>query len=437
MNARGHYNRPPRNQRSASGAPVIGAQLRHMLELRQRYDNVATDAMQALLNSLTKKATGRPISSTQWEFELRDETAWVITTWFSEIKSLEITITDKKSHSANEVASTQARYEQILSRDVDPPLQQFGATMIGRALRGAPLPGPYHRRDLQDSSRYRRGHGSYYRSNMIGAGTPADVTQAQTHAMASLNRTPILGIPARDWARDKLSPLERRYLENSANARLTDICNKLAPQRPGSVQMNGWYPLRQFAPTPSDVAELATRFLAAVSAGVEAGQSTSGGPLGWTTDGYRVSRDQGVAQNKNVMRNILAGDFSTEAGFSKLGEACVEVMRCKEIATDEIPFDQMLERAAAWVSTRRRSMQALGDLVIEMDDQGLRLEKPAEDPTVWGGIQHAARETADWALGIPSDVADVVKKIPKVALIGGAVALGALGIYALAKKSRN
>lgn len=277
-----------------------------------------------------------------------------------------------------------------------------------------------------------RGH---YGANVVGQGTPAEILPPQVAAMASLNKTPILGVPARNYGRDKISPLERRYLENSANSRLGDICNTLGPKRPGSVQVGNTFPLRQFAATSADVIELATRFLDAVAAGVNV--TEKGGYGTWVSTGYRVSRSTKSFDNKNVMKNILAGDFSTDEGFSKLGEACVEVMKCKAIAMENVPLNRRPQWTADWVNnTRRRAMNALGDVVIEMDDQGLLLAKPPEEPTVWGGIKHAASETFDWATGVPKRALDLAGTGGKIALIGGAAVLGAMGIYAIAKKSR-
>ena len=177
--------------------------------------------------------------------------------------------------------------------------------------------------------------GYYGSSTSVGANggsAPTIVTSAQLAAAASLKPS-ILGVPARNYAQENVSPDQRQYLENSANARLTDIVNNLAPSRPGSRRTDqGQYPVRGFAATREDIILLATRFLAAVRGG-----------------GYKLFTEKSSIYGKEV------------TGVTPLAVAYDAVQRALRLAQD-----------AYWSAEEAKdAMAALGELALAMDEQGL------------------------------------------------------------------
>jgi len=107
----------------------VGAFLVHTLELKQRYNNAKTAAVQALLNDLSSVGTTLSIGTNRWEIALKEGT-WVQLVWHPDASALEITITDRELRPVDQLASTRARYEELLRR-LTPRLQTFGATTVG------------------------------------------------------------------------------------------------------------------------------------------------------------------------------------------------------------------------------------------------------------------------------------------------------------------
>lgn len=136
MNARGQYG-----NNNASGRVQVGAFLVHTLEMRQRYNNVKTVAVQALLNELSREGVATSTASNRWEIALK-EGPWIILAWHPESNALEVTITDRELRPVDQLASTRSRYEALLNR-ITPRLQTFGATTVGAAIVGqAPVQAP-------------------------------------------------------------------------------------------------------------------------------------------------------------------------------------------------------------------------------------------------------------------------------------------------------
>jgi hypothetical protein len=124
VNARGQYGN--------GHAPILGADLLHTLELRQRYDNVSTVAAGSLLRDLSRDGSLSSTSTNRWEVALTAERAWVLVAWYPDSRVLTITITDRDLRPVDQVAPTRRRYEEIL-RKITPRLQSFGATIVGAA----------------------------------------------------------------------------------------------------------------------------------------------------------------------------------------------------------------------------------------------------------------------------------------------------------------
>ena len=128
MNSRGQYGSV------AQGRVRVGAFLVHTLELKQRYNNVKTAAVQALLNDLSSVGSALSIGTNRWEIALKEGT-WVQLTWYPDSSALEITITDRELRPVDQLVATRRRYETLLRR-LTPRLQSFGATTVGAAIVG-------------------------------------------------------------------------------------------------------------------------------------------------------------------------------------------------------------------------------------------------------------------------------------------------------------
>lgn len=128
MNGRGEYA-------SGAGRAVVGATLLHVLELKQRYENVKAAAAQSLLNDLSRDGTLSSTASNRWEVALKNA-AWVRVAWYPDFAGLEITITDRELWKAGDVASVQRRYTAILDR-ITSTLNKFGATSVGATVIGS------------------------------------------------------------------------------------------------------------------------------------------------------------------------------------------------------------------------------------------------------------------------------------------------------------
>lgn len=130
MNDRGQYGASSDGYR-ANGT-YVGASLVHTLELKQRYDNAKTAAVQALLNDLSRDGVTSSVGTNRWEIALKDG-AWVRLVWYPDHSALEVTITDRELRAVGEVDPVRRRYEAIL-RKVTPQLRTFGATTVGAAV---------------------------------------------------------------------------------------------------------------------------------------------------------------------------------------------------------------------------------------------------------------------------------------------------------------
>lgn len=129
MNTRGQYG-----NNNAQGRVQVGAFLVHTLEMRQRYNNAKTVAVQALLNDLSREGVATSVGTNRWEIALK-EGPWVILAWHPDASALEVTITDRELRPVDQLASTRSRYETLLNR-ITPRLQTFGATTVGGAIVG-------------------------------------------------------------------------------------------------------------------------------------------------------------------------------------------------------------------------------------------------------------------------------------------------------------
>jgi hypothetical protein len=130
MNTRGQYG----NLGHGQGRVQVGAFLVHTLELKQRYNNVKTAAVQSLLNELSSVGSVLSTDTNRWEIALKEGT-WVQLTWHPDASALEITITDRELRPVDQLAATRGRYETLLNR-LTPQLQRFGATTVGAAIVG-------------------------------------------------------------------------------------------------------------------------------------------------------------------------------------------------------------------------------------------------------------------------------------------------------------
>ena len=127
MNVRGQYSKLDGQPRTHVGATLV-----HTLELKQRYDNAKTAAVQALLNDLSRDGVASSIGTNRWEIALNDG-AWVHLTWYPDYAALEVTITDRELRPVDQVAPTRRRYEAIL-RKITPRLRTYGATTVGAVV---------------------------------------------------------------------------------------------------------------------------------------------------------------------------------------------------------------------------------------------------------------------------------------------------------------
>ena len=135
MNTRGQYGN------NAQGRVQVGAFLVHTLEMRQRYNNVKTVAVQALLNDLSREGVATSTVTNRWEIALK-EGPWVLLAWHPDSNALEVTITDRELRPVDQLASIKSRYEALLNR-ITPRLKTFGATTVGAAIVGqAPVQSP-------------------------------------------------------------------------------------------------------------------------------------------------------------------------------------------------------------------------------------------------------------------------------------------------------
>ena len=146
MNERGHYGSGTSMQRSTWQSPQrspqrssVGATLSRTLELKQRYDHVATAAVQALLNAFAQEGTVSSTGTYRWEVATRDG-VWIRFVWDPTAQILTVTITDKQPRPASQEQAVRAWYEMILARVVTPSLQPYGAVAVGSML-GSPYVG--------------------------------------------------------------------------------------------------------------------------------------------------------------------------------------------------------------------------------------------------------------------------------------------------------
>ena len=130
MNARGQYGKI-----GGPGRVHVGAFLVHTLELKQRYNNVKTAAVQALLNDLSRAGVASSIDTNRWQIALKED-AWVLLTWYPDYSALEATITDRELRPVDQIAATRGRYEAIL-RTITLRLKNYGATTVGATTVGA------------------------------------------------------------------------------------------------------------------------------------------------------------------------------------------------------------------------------------------------------------------------------------------------------------
>ena len=129
MNTRGQYG-----NNNPQGRVQVGAFLVHTLEMRQRYNNAKTVAVQALLNDLSREGVATSVGTNRWEIALKEGT-WVILAWHPDSNALEVTITDRELRPVDQLASTRRRYAALLDR-ITPRLKTFGATTVGAAIVG-------------------------------------------------------------------------------------------------------------------------------------------------------------------------------------------------------------------------------------------------------------------------------------------------------------
>ena len=125
MNTRGQYS-------NGQGRVYVGARLVHTLELKQRYDNVQTGAVQSLLNMLAREGTVSSVGTHRWEIALKDG-AWVMLAWYPDWHALEVTVTDRELRAVDQMARVRRGYETILAK-ITPRLQSFGVTTVGAAI---------------------------------------------------------------------------------------------------------------------------------------------------------------------------------------------------------------------------------------------------------------------------------------------------------------
>lgn len=167
--------------------------------------------------------------------------------------------------------------------------------------------------------------------------------------MASLNSSPILGVSARDI------PRYYQNSTNSADARLTDICNTITltiepTNRPGAVKTSSGYPARRCSVTREDIIELTTRFLAAAKAGLAKGYNA-----------LEMNEVQSYGYAKRRIPLALAYNAVLQA-------------QQRALAGRLVP--------SAWSTNEAQdAMEALADLAIAMDFQGLGFARGVHQPT--------------------------------------------------------
>lgn len=130
MNARGQYGN--------GHAPVLGADLLHTLELRQRYENVSTMAAGSLLRDLSSDGSLSSTGANRWQVALRGEGIWILIAWYPDAKILDVTITDRELRSVDQMASVRRRYETILASKITLRLQTYGAAIVGGEIYAKP-----------------------------------------------------------------------------------------------------------------------------------------------------------------------------------------------------------------------------------------------------------------------------------------------------------
>lgn len=135
MSARGYYSSCFNGQ----ARTYVGADLVHVLELKQRYNKVNTGAIAKLLSQLSAEGTQTSTGTNRYEVALRGA-GWVRLQWYPEFNGLEVTISDRETHRDDEVPSVRREYEAILRR-ITPVLQTYGATTVGATtISGLPVP---------------------------------------------------------------------------------------------------------------------------------------------------------------------------------------------------------------------------------------------------------------------------------------------------------
>ena len=128
MNTRGTYGSNSTNGQSQT---YVGSRLVHTFELKQRYDNVKTGAMQSLLNTLSREGTVSSVGNYRWEIALKDG-AWVMLVYYPDWNALEVTVTDRELRGVDQMDRVRRSYDAILAK-ITPRLQHFGVTTVGAA----------------------------------------------------------------------------------------------------------------------------------------------------------------------------------------------------------------------------------------------------------------------------------------------------------------
>lgn len=114
------------------GSSRVGSSLTHVLELKQRYENVRTDGVSVLLRDLANDGTVTSLDNHRWEAALRDGT-FVKFEWYTPAGILDVAITDRQPWPTTQVAEARRRYQAILAR-ISALLLGYRATTVGAAF---------------------------------------------------------------------------------------------------------------------------------------------------------------------------------------------------------------------------------------------------------------------------------------------------------------
>jgi hypothetical protein len=220
--------------------------------------------------------------------------------------------------------------------------------------------------------------------NGLAVGDPRTVAPGHSAAVSQLQDA-TLGVPTRDAA------------NVSAFKRFEDICAALVPTKGSVSATSPGFPKL----SPVEFIELATAFLRACKAGVDAGayELSSARLLDVPLLGDIVGSGVGnVGVDQGAAFDLLTTDFEAGTSIDPIPNVTELGAAVREVAIENRKAGQKIPDAASFDATD--GLRAVADLANAMDTQGIHFELP--------GIGDLGNAIVDSAANLPARVGNVV-----------------------------